>query len=316
MLALLAGCIARGPWVEPDLTPQARRSVELDATPFFPQKDHQCGPAALATVLGASGVAVSADALTPLVYLPGRRGSLQVEMQAAPRQYGRLAYPLARNLDALLAELNAGRPVLVLHNYGVSVWPRWHYAVVVGYDSNADSLILRSGLTRRQVMSARHFMLAWENGRRWAMVLLKPGELPQNADSTVYLESAAAFERTATPADALLAFDAAVKAWPTESVAWVGRGTAAYRSGALRDAARDYATALRLDAANAGARNNLTMTLLELHCPSQARETFARLNGVDLPASLRAAVTDTQEQLSRISANSKTPDPELCASLH
>ena len=30
--------------------------IELADTPFFPQDDYQCGPAALATLLGASGI--------------------------------------------------------------------------------------------------------------------------------------------------------------------------------------------------------------------------------------------------------------------
>ena len=43
-------------------------TLELRDTPFFPQEEYQCGPAALATVLAASGVAVSPDDLTGKVY--------------------------------------------------------------------------------------------------------------------------------------------------------------------------------------------------------------------------------------------------------
>ena len=42
--------------------------VELTQTPFFPQQSHQCGPAALATALGASGVDVTPDDLVPQTY--------------------------------------------------------------------------------------------------------------------------------------------------------------------------------------------------------------------------------------------------------
>ena len=80
---MLAGsCVTRGPLLE-----SSSRVVELDATPFFPQARNECGPAALATVLGASLVAVTPEELEKRVYLPGRRGSLQIEMQAAPRAY-------------------------------------------------------------------------------------------------------------------------------------------------------------------------------------------------------------------------------------
>jgi hypothetical protein len=30
-------------------------------------------------------------------------------------------------------QLEAGRPVLVLQNLALKLWPQWHYAVVVGY---------------------------------------------------------------------------------------------------------------------------------------------------------------------------------------
>ena len=56
----LAGCVSRGALVAPSLSPQAPRSVELADTPFFPQRTLQCGPASLATVLGAARVSVDA----------------------------------------------------------------------------------------------------------------------------------------------------------------------------------------------------------------------------------------------------------------
>ena len=39
--------------------------VELTEVPFYPQKEYQCGPAALATALAASGVEVTPDELVP-----------------------------------------------------------------------------------------------------------------------------------------------------------------------------------------------------------------------------------------------------------
>jgi hypothetical protein len=286
----LSGCVIRGPAM-------SERSTELTDTPFFPQKRFQCGPAALATVLAASGSPVEPDELTPKVYLPGRRGSLQVEMLAVPREYSRLALPLPRNPEGLVRELEAGRPVLVLHNYGLWFWPRWHYAVVVGYDPGRDRFVLRSGTRARQTMRSRTFMVAWHNGGRWAMVVLKPGETAANGDPQLFLESAAAFERQATPADAKLAFDAAVRRWPAEPGALIGRGTAEYRLGDLTAAARDYSAALSLDAAQVGARNNLAQTLLDLKCAHRARELLATIDPQTLSGAMRDAVLDTRRQV-------------------
>jgi tetratricopeptide (TPR) repeat protein len=310
---LLCACAARAPYIPANLPSGARQSVELESTPFFPQRKYQCGPAALASVLGASGTEAEPDALVPIVYLPARRGSLQVEMQAAPRRFGRLSYVLSRNIDDILAELDAGRPVLVLHNYGLPFLPRWHYAVVIGYDAASDTVIMRSGVKPRREWRTRTFMVAWHNGGRWAMVVLRPGEIPVRADPGLYLEAAADFERGANARDALLAFDAAVRRWPQEPVGWIGRGTAHYRDGKVADAARDYAAALRLDASHAGARNNLAQTLLDLGCPRIAREQLAALESSALASPLREAVEDTRRGVESALRNSAATDPGSCA---
>jgi len=309
---LLSACVTREPFIPANLPPGAQARVELESTPFFPQKKYQCGPAALAAVLGASNVDTTPEALVPIVYLPARHGSLQVEMQAAPRKFGRLSYPLSRNLDTVLAELNAGRPVLVLHNYGLPFWPRWHYAVVIGYDSATDKFILRSGKKRRAEWRARTFMVAWHNGGRGATVVLRPGEIAASANPTLYLEAAADFERGATPAESLLAFDAAVKRWPEEPMAWIGRGNAEYRAGNFANAAHDYAAAVRLDPDNAGAGNNLAQSLLDLGCPGRAREQLAPVNVDALAPALRAAVLDTRRRIEAAGA-SPVSDPSRCS---
>jgi len=304
---LLAGCVTHGPLIE-----SGKAAVELVDTPFYPQSTYQCGPAALAIALEASGVAATPDALVPQVYLPGRRGSLQIEMQAAPRRYDRVSYELDPNLASITAELDAGRPVLVLHNYGLPVWPRWHYAVVIGYDPARQQVILRSGTTRREVQSAAHFMRAWDNAGRWAIVLLHPGELPMVADRARYLESTTGFERVATPASARQAFSAAIQAWPEDPIGWIGRGTANYRDHALSAAAADYQQAIKIDPNLPGARNNLAQTWLDLHCVSAARAELARIDESSLSAALRTAVADTRAQLAALPVRADAPQ---CAAL-
>ncbi|MEO8019325.1 MAG: PA2778 family cysteine peptidase [Pseudomonadota bacterium] len=311
---LLSACVTRAPFIPANIVAGARPHVELDATPFFAQSRYQCGPAALASVLAASGTDATPEALVPVVYIPARHGSLQVEMQAAPRRFGRLSYLLPRNLDSILAELNAGRPVLVLHNYGLPIWPRWHYAVAIGYDAAKDTIVMRSGQKKRREWRARTFMVAWHNGGRWAMVVLRPGETPVSADPKLYLHAAADFERAARPEDSAQAFGAAIERWPAEPVAWIGRGTAEYRLGNFAAAVRDYATAVRIDGTQAGARNNLAQALLDLGCPRSAREQADRIDVGTLETSLRDAVTDTRQHAQAAITASAADDPVVCAS--
>ncbi|MBM4196338.1 MAG: hypothetical protein FJ197_04455 [Gammaproteobacteria bacterium] len=99
--------------------PSSGPVAELTSVPFFPQTVHQCGPAALATVLVASGLDTTPEALVPQVYVPGRKGSFAVELAAATRRAGRIAYTV-ESPQAMLQEIAAGNPVLVLQDLGAA----------------------------------------------------------------------------------------------------------------------------------------------------------------------------------------------------
>src|SRR5205823_8928965 len=133
ILLALCGCAGLAPQtatLRETLAPALHERFELTQVPFFPQDEYQCGPAALATALASSGVKVTPEELVPQVYIPERKGSLQVEMLAAARRHGLISYQLAPRLEDLLRELNAGTPVIVLQNLGIG--ESWHYAVAIG----------------------------------------------------------------------------------------------------------------------------------------------------------------------------------------
>lgn len=149
LLAALSGCATPQTKRLLESAPAFPQRVELSAVPFFAQEAYQCGPAALATVLNNSGLNVTPDELGPQVYVPARQGSLQFELLAAARRYGRVPYVLRPQLEILAAEVAAGNPVLVLQNLGIAALPFWHYAVVVGFDLARADIVLRSGRERR-----------------------------------------------------------------------------------------------------------------------------------------------------------------------
>jgi len=262
---LLAAC-SPNPLLELETLAAREPQLRLSAVPFFAQTAHQCGPAALAGVLGASGVATTPESLSPQVYLPARQGSLQLELQAATRRAARLPYVLAPEPRALLAELEAGRPVLVLQNLGTPRVPVWHYAVLTGFDAARNRLYLNSGRDEGTTMNAPAFLRSWDWAERWAMVALKPGELPAGAEPTVYLEAATDFERVATPAAAKQAWQAAADAWPQQPLPHLALGNLAYRDKALARAAAHYRDGLTHNPANPALANNLASVLGELGC--------------------------------------------------
>jgi tetratricopeptide (TPR) repeat protein len=270
-----------------------RGRVELADTPFFPQRDYQCGPAALAIVLAASGVAVDADELVAEVFLPGRRGSLQPELVAAARKRGRLPYLVAPQLQALVAQLVAGTPVMVMQKLGAGPWPGWHYAVLVGYDAATDAFLLRSGTDQRLEVPARRFLTTWDRAGRWAMVTLTPGVLPALAEPARYTEAAAGLEAVGRLDDAERAYEAATRQWPGEALPRLGLANLAYARGDLRAAERGYREAIELEPGNVAARNNRAEVLMKLGCPASARQEIEAAHALAAGGPLAAAVAAT-----------------------
>lgn len=244
--------------------------VELVKVPFHPQQDYQCGPAALATVLGSAGVLRTPEQLVDEVYLPQRQGSLQLEMLGATRRAGLLPYRLEATPQALLAELAAGHPVVVLQNLRFEAWPQWHYAVVVGYDLNERSFVLRSGEKKRLLMGFDEFDRSWARGDRWAFVALPPDRLPATAREQDFVMAATVLERV-SPAAAAQAYRTALKAWPGQLVARLALGNQAYREHKLSDAEAQYHQATLDHPESADAWNNLAQVRLEMGRQTEAR---------------------------------------------
>lgn len=224
---------------------------------FFPQELYQCGPAALATMLTASGLATSPEALVPLVYMPERKGALQVELVAATRSVGRLAYELSPSLDALFAEVRAGNPVLVLQNLAVSWYPKWHFAVLKGYDLERRKMILNSGVHEDYEVSMRAFENTWARSQYWAMVVVAPGIVPQTAEPVAYYNALVTLEPRHSSEHIAPAYVSGLQRWPQDRGLLMGYGNLLYAAAAQREAAALFATVIAAYPDYAPAYNNL-----------------------------------------------------------
>ena len=230
--AALAACASPAGLELGRLPPGVPERVEIAAVPFVPQDELYCGPAALATVLSWSGAAASQAELAPAVFTPGRAGSLQQDMLSAARRHGRLAVPVT-DLSALLAELAAGHPVLVLQNLGLALAPRWHYAVAIGYDRAAGELVLRSGREARRRVSFATFERTWARADHWALAILPPDRLPATAGAADLLQAAAALERSGRPGAAATAYQTMLQRRPDSLGALIGLANARYGAGEI-----------------------------------------------------------------------------------
>ena len=267
--------------------------VELTEVPFYPQKEYQCGPAALATALGASGVKVTPDELVPQVYLPARKGSLQVEMMAAARRHGLVSYQLAPRFDDLLREIAAGTPVIVLQN--LALGEGWHYAVAMGYDYPEGKLVLRSGETEREVMNFVAHETFWKRSGYWAMVAMPPGRIPATADEARWLAAIAALERAGGVEPARRAYAAFLERWPANVGAAIGLANTLHAAGRLAEAERVLRDAERRDPASAIVLNNLAQTISDQGRHEEALPFIERAVAAGGPHT--AAIADTRRAI-------------------
>lgn len=236
---------------------------ELVNINFNPQREYECGPASLATLLQWQGKNVSDNELVPQVYLPKRKGSLQVELLATTRRYGFIPYVIEKNMTALLKEIKAGNPVLVLQNLGLDWYPMWHYAVVIGYDINKNNIILRSGEIKRHVNSFTLFERTWRRGKYWGFIALDKNKLPASGGAFSFLKSVAAFEKLNKNEFALSAYKNALKKWPENKKLLIAAGNANYSIGNINSAEKYYHKVVLKWPTYAPALNNLAQVLYE-----------------------------------------------------
>jgi len=294
VLVMLPGCAKK----TTDLGIGYEKGLILDDTPFFPQEKYQCGPASLAMLLGASGVDVHPDALVPHTYLPGRQGSLQLELIAASRLHGRIPYVINPYIKSLIAELEAGRPVLVLQNLGLNILPAYHYAVVIGVLPEGK-IVLRSGREQKLVMGVERFLATWRRTDSWGMIALKPGVLPVDPDPVRYLSSVSGFELQGNVLQAEYSYRAAVDAWPKNQSALFALANNYLTQTRYSEAESLYRKLLALNPKHVAASNNLAETLVHRGCYTQAAALInqAAITATELNSPLRDAILQTQEEI-------------------
>jgi hypothetical protein len=289
-VALLAGCATPQTRMLTAERPAVSRA-ELVEVPFFPQQEYQCGPAALATVMVVAGKPVTPEELAPQVFLPQRQGSLQVEMMAAPRRHGLVSLPLAPQLGDVLAEVAAGNPVVVLQNLALDWYPMWHYAVVVGYDLDRETIILRSGEERRLELPLATFERTWARGKHWAMLALPPHKLSQTVAPEAHVRAVVALEKAGFADAARSAYHAVLGKSPDNLTALLGAGNTAHALGDLAGSERAFRLAAERHPDSDAALNNLAQVLADQGKLGEAEAVAQRALALRGPNGVVAAQT-------------------------
>lgn len=157
---------------------QGRNITLLEAIPFYPQEDYQCGPASLAGVLNYWGVAVSPREVAGEIFSPSAKGTLNFDMPLYVRSKGLEALQYSGSLVDLREKIRFSYPLIVLVDYGFSVYQLNHFMVVVGFYD--EGVVVNSGKKEGQLISSQDFLKSWERTKYWTLLVKpKPGISPE-----------------------------------------------------------------------------------------------------------------------------------------
>lgn len=102
--------------------------------PFVPQnQEHDCGPAALASILASKGRALPLETITREVFTPALGRTLLPDMENYARRLGLRPVTGSGDLDLLKQRITADIPVILLLDMGRMMTSRGHYVVLVGH---------------------------------------------------------------------------------------------------------------------------------------------------------------------------------------
>jgi len=203
----------------------------VEGVPVLVQTEDHCGPTSLSALLTWAGRPESPTALAALVYLPGRSGTLPIDLAREVRTRGLLAYRVLPRFESLLAELAAGHPALVLENRGLAWVPFWHYSVLTGYDLGAGLAVLHSGGPAPEGVDVDRFVRTWRRGGSFALLALPPGELPTTDDREGILTALADLEEVGQFSAAADGYKAFLRRWSADWRGAFGWGNALYALG-------------------------------------------------------------------------------------
>lgn len=147
----------------------------IENVPYFAQKDFQCGPAALATVVNywylrdRSGRQLPTETIIADIYSPSARGVLGMDLGFYARKLGFDVVDHAGSMENIKRNVDLGVPVIILVDYGMLAHQQNHFMVAKGYTN--DSIIVNSGREENQAILAEDLNKIWKKTGFWSLII-------------------------------------------------------------------------------------------------------------------------------------------------
>lgn len=150
-------------------------AVVLRDVPFFSQEAYQCGPAALATAMDywyrktGKDEWVTPERIASEIYSPSARGVLGIDLELFARSHGFEALHYSGSMADLRKKVDEGVPLIILVDYGFSVYQANHFMVVTGYTRNG--VVVNSGRKENQTIAEGDLARIWKKTDYWALAV-------------------------------------------------------------------------------------------------------------------------------------------------
>ncbi len=145
------------------------KGILIEKVPFFVQESYQCGPASLAGVLNFWGVSITPADIAAEVFSSSARGALGIDLALYAQKKGLQSDFYRGDAADLRRQLDSGRPVIVLVDYGFWVYEKGHFMVVVGYNDNG--FIVNTGASQMKFIAYDDFIRPWRKAGFWTLVI-------------------------------------------------------------------------------------------------------------------------------------------------
>jgi tetratricopeptide (TPR) repeat protein len=258
LLALFAppGCVSMAP--RPQAPGPEARVVPGVAVRSF--EDDRCGPGSLALVLNAHGDRASEQGLAAALPDIAGRGVLSLDLLLAARQRGFDAALLEGTPERLRAEVEHGRPAILMLRLLDAPGRRrdiYHYVVVDGADPGRRLFRFQFGDGRGRWAPLDSVEKGWRAAGH-ALLVVWPREATHAA-----LRRAVSLESEGRIDEAAALYRQVLEVRPASVRAWVDLGNAEATRRRTGEAEKAYRRALEISPGDCDALNNLAWLLLE-----------------------------------------------------